>query len=458
MAVFAWSSPEIYGPILEKLAQARPRLLGSETDELFSAIEMNMDYGVMGGENFVPSILPNGALLVRNRHRVISFDTEPSLIIYASPEKVRREFSVCEWNLPIDAEPYEGLSTIHRLQSGEVVWTKSLPERLSSVGQSVLLIGHRFDPSASALLARTSLMDACDRSRVGVVALRTFESFATVHRSVRSDDAYDTLLEEFAESYLEEMEEPQVLMATQHEPTLVERFHARALDLYNSSGMPTFTGDPSRHYIDQVAGAVDPRGWGGRKLKQCLVLLPIFARSPDMPAMPGFLFSRFYCPTERKLFAVLEFRYDKKNRRSKQTVDEFADAVQIVKRSSATINNIRAITMLLSSPTLEQTLLERPDTRSANKRQIRKTLLKWLNEDSKKAAALDAIAPVRVCLMRKGDASPSVETLEEWLIKTSIKNRHLTLVLTLPELGLRQEFRNGRAGEGNLWAFVSSCS
>jgi hypothetical protein len=455
ITMFAWTSPDIYGPVLEKLAQARPHLLGSDSDDLFSALYVSLDYGVLGGETFVPSIMPNGSILIRNHHRVIGFETRPSLVVRATPRELRHELLACQKKLATDLEPYEALSVIHRCGNGEIGWVCELPDTLSDVGQSLVLIGHRLNAAPSKLLSALPLMEICEQSRIGIVALRTFGSFATVHRSIRIDDDFDTLLEEFAQAYLDGVGEPRGLTADQYESSLKKTFHARAMEIYESSGMPTLAADPCRHYIEKLVGAEDPQGWGHIKLKQCLQLLPIFARSPDLPATPGFSLTPYHYATKAGLWAVLELDCSRSAKfgRLPQNVQ---NALNVAASTGKKIKGARIIVTATHASQLDSLLTESPSTRSASAKKILAAVDGWVRSLKHSILEQKTKLPLQVCVLRRAGEHPSIEDTLEWSKNCSKASGSLAVTLTVPSLGLRQTYRKGKAEEGNSQAFTTS--
>lgn len=454
MTAFAWARPEIYGPVIEKLAKARPHLLGKDIDEIFAAIEICLDYGVLGAEVFTPSIMPGGALLVRNLHRVISFDTAPTIVINVRPDELKSELSACLLACGDAPDTLNGLSVIQRLADDEITWLGELPAELSGVGQSLILVGEQFDATASRLLTDLSLAYECAESRTGVVAIRTFGTFATVHRGVRIDDRFDTLLEEFAAATLTEINEPQNIHVTQHIPSLVDSFHERALDLYDKTGMPTLSGDPCRHYLERLVGAKEKDGWGHKKLTQCLDLLPIFARSSEMPAMPGFIFPPLFTATRVGLCGVIEFRGRKASELSRP-VDAVLDAIKTAKKTITRVENTKVVVTSQTASALELLLLEKTIPRSSREPVIRDSLSEWAKEKPEHPPLVDSIAPVKVCIFSKDSGTvPSITSLANYVKIISANHTDLSVVLTVPSIGLIQSFEDGCQTLGNMWAYL----
>lgn len=457
IAANCWSFPEVYGPIVTKLSKARPFLLGREMDELFKAIEISFDYGVLGGDTFVPTVLPNGAVLVRNHHRVISFNTKPSIILEVDSETLQKELLACQKIMKEGIEPYEGISTIHRSGEREVTWLDGLPEALSINGQSLVLIGSQFDPSTSRLLSSSGLMEACESSRIGVVAVRTFGEFSTVHASIRIDDDFDTLLEEFSDAYLDELNEPKGLNVTQDEEMLIEAFHSRALQIYDGSGMPILKIDPCRHYIELMAGARNPRGWGRKKMEQCNELLPIFSMSCNTPAMPGKLFVPFLSTIQTGYDSIYSFKVSRVYPANiKKILDNLIKAIESTRSYVSKLCNSSTVIALGHSHAIENLLLYKSTLRSPTAAKIEKALTEWLASKPQPNQESVIEVPVSVLVRRNKEPSTikSLVSLEQAARHASKSIKNITFELLVPAVGLRQEYLDGDAQEGNIWAFL----
>ena len=453
ITMFGWTAPDLYGPILEKLAQARTHLLGSECDDLFSALSLSMDYRLLGGDTFVPSIMPNGSVLIRDQCEIIGFETNPSLIINSTPSELKHELVSCRKKQATCLEPPKGLSVLHRCKDGRVAWLSRMPRDLSDVGQSVVLLGPDFDLSLSRVLSSSQLMEIREQSLPGLVGLRTFGAFTTVHRGMRVADDYDALLEEFAQAYLDEVDIPRDLSANQQESSLRRIFHDRSLELYASSGMPTLFADPCRYYVEKLVGADDPRGWGTTKLKQCLQLLPIFARAPDLPATPDFLLAPYHHATKAGLWAVIEFNCAAPDQVG-SALETLKSAVWFAKSERKKLKRAKIIITATHASQLDWLLTDKPPRGDASTKKIGTALNEWLRDAESHAPASNTTAPLQICILKQTQEPPSIESTLEWTKYCSNVTGSLVVTVTMPSLGLRQTYRNGRSREGNAQAFI----
>ena len=89
--------------VIQKFSEARLAVTGETFDAAWSVVAFNFDYGMLGGEVFQPAMFSNGAILIRNHHRVIGIDDRSAL---------RRQ--------PCENFPFSARHRVHRTQSGQV--------------------------------------------------------------------------------------------------------------------------------------------------------------------------------------------------------------------------------------------------------------------------------------------------------------------------------------------------
>ncbi len=186
--------------VIQKFSEARLTVTGETFDAAWSLVAFNFDYGVLGGEVFQPAIFPNGAVLIRNHHRVIGIDDKPLAILKVHPRglacDLRRLFRAADERRVTDA------FFLHRIDKNRVVRQTRPPRFLSTCGQTLALIAHDLPVDICKALPASVLDLVRSRSRTGHAVLRFFGDHVFVHPTYRFSDDLDVLLEEYAETYL----------------------------------------------------------------------------------------------------------------------------------------------------------------------------------------------------------------------------------------------------------------
>jgi hypothetical protein len=282
MKIACWGGSEILQTVMDMLAQAQPKVTGEVMSDAIEALEVSLDYGVWGGEVFEPRILPNGALLIRNHHRVIGIDEVPTLQLRLDHAGLRAELERILAGADAasdDATPY--FFAIHRHDSGEVSISKALPEALSAWGQTLLFMGTELDFDASEALAEVRTV--AEGSRSGYAVLRVFADHTWVHSTSRFSDDLDTVLEEHADVYLSEWDEPYPLDVGIDHGHVKQRVASRVRELCANDGIERPSGVMG-YYFDYLFSDPDHyQSYASRKAAEIHSLTPWFASQPDRP-------------------------------------------------------------------------------------------------------------------------------------------------------------------------------
>lgn len=314
-----WSEAERTNALLSKLDEARPQVKGEIFDLAMAAFELSLDYGVWGGDVFTPRILPNGALVIRNHHRVISLDEQPSFELKIGAEALRAEVAkvvaTFDWLEDEDEQhcPVR-FFIIHRAEehNGSVVKTLQVPEKFSSVGQTIIAFNTEVDLSASEFLANSGIVWVANHnSRCGVAFIRVFADRAYVHGSYRASDDYDVILEEYIEANLESLDEECTLTISTDYRRLGQVISERTAECVENSELRQFPeGNPMSYYVRQATSSSSYGSYSQRKLRQCMDFSPFFAAYGNNPVSycadcPSYWELREQFGTS---FAVLELR------------------------------------------------------------------------------------------------------------------------------------------------------
>lgn len=282
----AWSDASHANALLEKLEEAQPAVTGKVMEEAVAALEISLDYGVWGSDTFMPKLLPNGAVVIRNHHRVIAIDDAPSLRLKVSNVELRAELAKVLQSIDPEASDEDSLfkfSIIHRQPDGCFVRTRTLPEQLSDWGQTLVLIGYGMDLSASELLA-ADIPTVCENSRTGTAIVRVFADFALVHGAYRAGDDYDTIVEEYCEHWFEEIDVPETVKVSQGRGHVLSSAISRTEDRIANSDLERPASGVMRHYFDEIMlSRHNWRSYASRKAQQIHEFTPLFHELHDQP-------------------------------------------------------------------------------------------------------------------------------------------------------------------------------
>lgn len=283
----AWGDASHANILLQMLAKAQPEVSGKVMEEAVSALQISLDYGVLGSDAFMPKILPNGALVIRNHHRVIAVDESPSVrlgigntVLRHELDKVMRQIEPLE----NEEEALIDFSIIHRQADGSFVRTRTLPEQLSDWGQTLVLIGHGIDLSASELLTDADVHSVCEHSRTGTAIVRVFADFALVYGTYRADDDFDTIVEEYAEHAFYEIDVPETVGISQDEHRIKASVISRTEDRIENSDLKRPKSGVMSYYFDHLMLSTHNwKSYASRKVQQISSFTPIFHESPVQP-------------------------------------------------------------------------------------------------------------------------------------------------------------------------------
>jgi len=195
---------------IDKLDEAYPDLTGKQFNEIWETLRFSLDYGVMGGDPWQPKILPNGGVLIRNHHRVVSISERPIFSTRIEIDKFHRELTELQelMSSKFDVEQkqeYFLFSVLHRTENG-ITWTKSIPESLSPIGNTLVFIPASWIntvrneglESKFPTIAQHGFKKTVDQSSSGLCVIRTFSQQIFGYWTFRASDEFDVILEEFS--------------------------------------------------------------------------------------------------------------------------------------------------------------------------------------------------------------------------------------------------------------------
>ncbi len=283
----AWSDASHANALLELFAQAQPEVTGKVMEEAVSALQISLDYCVWGSDSFMPKLLPNGAVVIRNHHRVIAIDESPSLRLQVCNTELRAELAKVMQHIDPQASDEEAMiefSIIHRQPDGSFVRTRTLPEQLSDWGQTLVFISHGMDLSASDLLNDAGIDSVCEHSRTGTAIVRVFAGFALVYATYRADDDFDTIVEEYCEHGFYELDEPAEVDISQDLGRVQSSVMSRTEDRIENSDLKRPRSGIMRHYFDEIMlSAHNWKSYASRKAQQVNCFTPFFHESHAQP-------------------------------------------------------------------------------------------------------------------------------------------------------------------------------
>lgn len=283
----AWSDASHANALLELFAQAQPEVTGKVMEEAVSALQISLDYGVWGSDTFMPKLLPNGAVVIRNHHRVIAIDESPSLRLQVCNTELRAELAKVLQGIDPQASDEAALiefSIIHRQPDGSFVRTRTLPEQLSDWGQTLVFISHGMDLSDSDLLNDAGIDSVCEHSRTGTAIVRVFAGFALVYATYRADDDFDTIVEEYCEHGFYDFDEPEQVDISQDLGRVKSSVMRRTEDRIENSDLKRPKSGIMRHYFDEIMlSAHNWKSYASRKAQQVNCFTPFFHESPAQP-------------------------------------------------------------------------------------------------------------------------------------------------------------------------------
>lgn len=285
LKTYAWADANLANLLLDKYEEAFPKLTGEEMLNAIEALEINLDYTVLGSHPLIPKIMPNGAVLIRNHHRIIALNDSPELSLNLSTTQLHEELKKILKKSKLDGsdESRFNFLVLHRILTGEAVATQTLPDHFSNVGQTLIFIGKDLDLNASKILSSSGIEEIQSKSRIGMAVIRSFHDRALVYSTNRHDDDFDTVIEEYAEASFDELDDEQVLSISMGYKNLGTKLAERTIeriegcDLKRPSGLFGF-------YFDHILSNPDNfNSYSSKKRKQISSLRPIFAKLPNRP-------------------------------------------------------------------------------------------------------------------------------------------------------------------------------
>ncbi len=193
--------------ILLKIEECRKKITGEEFEDFWHCFDFNLDIVVWGSDEWAPRLLPNGAILIRNHHLVISLNEYVSDVIDIRFNELQQELLKIESFAKsiLAKDDVTSFNIIHRDETG-IDWNDSIPKELSEVGQSIVFI-HKtlieklilnnisFNNNPGFL---HKLLNISNDSRSGHCVLRVFRHKTFLYETQRIGDEFDTILENYS--------------------------------------------------------------------------------------------------------------------------------------------------------------------------------------------------------------------------------------------------------------------
>ncbi|WP_291209174.1 hypothetical protein [Hyphomonas sp.] len=286
--------------VIQKFSEARLAVTGKTFDAAWSVVAFNFDYSVLGGEVFQPAMFSNGAILIRNHHRVIGIDDRPLAILKVHPRRLvsdlKRLFRGADKREVTDA------FFLHRTDKNRVVRQARPPRQLSACGQTLALIAHDLPVDKCKALPADILESVRAQSRTGHAVLRFFGDHVFVYPTHRFSDDLDVLLEEYAETYFPDAESgmPLGVEISGNINSLNEWFSERT-DAYlrgQDFAFPDAT-DVMHFHVAQKTTAQTWSSFSGRKVADVTSLPRFFADRADRPVNYSDAYIQPYSDFER---------------------------------------------------------------------------------------------------------------------------------------------------------------
>ncbi len=191
--------------IMKKVEEVRLLIPGKDFDDFWDIFSASVDISVWGSDTWAPRILPNGAVLIRNHHRVIGIDEQTSGELQIDNITLQKEVSQLETFVKTQMD-LENLSfhfhIINRNEEG-FNWTLNTPEKLSNYGQTLVFVSNtvleeaknsgKFDDEH--FIFNETIETTANSSRSGHAVLRVFKTTTFIHGTYRAGDDYDSILE-----------------------------------------------------------------------------------------------------------------------------------------------------------------------------------------------------------------------------------------------------------------------
>jgi hypothetical protein len=284
LEVNAWADASLANTLLELYEKAQPEVSGNIMKNAVEMLDISLDYSVMGSDAFQPKILPNGGVVIRNHHRVIGIDESPTLSIRMGVKDLRDELERALDGFDTSAkESLFNFSIVHRLPNGDVKITQSLPDELNPWGQTLILISGEFDLSKTLKLKNAGINEVFEASSTGMALLRTFEDRVLVYGMQRISDDYDTVVEEYVERPLSDLDEDVELKVRLDYQGLMRWVAERTEERIENSELKVPKGVMGYYANFSMCNPDNWNSYARRKGGQIAAFTPFFAEDADRP-------------------------------------------------------------------------------------------------------------------------------------------------------------------------------
>lgn len=202
--------------LFKKLDAVRRALTGEKFAEFWCHFTFSLDAAVTEGEAWAPSILPNGAVLFRNHHRIIAVSDASAGALCVSPQVLHAQLeALAEFYRARSYAPETGVfGLIHHGEAG-VAWTSVVPDQLSAVGQTLVYLSRTFIEDARAcgqfgprhFILDDQVLAAAKASPSEHCILRVFSNKTFLHTTYWVSDEYDTIQYDYSYYFGEKPDE-----------------------------------------------------------------------------------------------------------------------------------------------------------------------------------------------------------------------------------------------------------
>lgn len=280
--------------VVKKVEEVREKVTGAVFDDFWNCFEASLDISVWGSDTWAPRVLPNGAVLIRNHHRVIALSDRIEGVLDVDNTQMQKDlvelFDFYKSSAEEEQIEYFNLNIIHRDENG-VSWTVNVPTKLSDYGQTLIFISADFIQQAKdsgsisedSFIFNEDLERVASNSRTHCVIL-VFRNKSFLYSTYRAGDEYDTILENY--SYW--------LGSQPDEETCSERFSSKGdfvanyirsnieandIELLDVQFLKYGHNTLKMFMRDKVVNE-----YSSKKAQQMAGFEPIFSTSPDIPS------------------------------------------------------------------------------------------------------------------------------------------------------------------------------
>lgn len=280
--------------VLNKVNQSKDLINGKQFEELWECFFISLDISVWGSDNWAPRILPNGALLFRNHHLVISLSETIKGEINIKHTHLRRELLKIEAYSKENSEKYDvsSFGIIHRDEQG-IDWTDVVPNSLSEVGQTIIFVKKELiEEMLSKGIFNTQYTDSMQRvvnvatlSRSGHCVLRVFGSKAYLYSTERVGDEYDTILENYSYYLGEDPEHHEtVIKETSSDYDFIKKYIQKEIEITKECDLLNTNFIKENRIIRVLVKDKIHEEYASKKTEQISCFEPLFGKYYDRPA------------------------------------------------------------------------------------------------------------------------------------------------------------------------------